>query len=291
MMQGLSGVLGVFSFILAFAAVTSIFDRKESIPFKSKTKTIVIMALMAVALFGLKQYVVDNHAETFDGDYRTVYLAVEKVNNEEFSKLVSTALADDKLTKNEFKEIKKASNIDFFDLKDDQPLNISESSITPIKIEPMGKMAISLNAGWGTDVLYMGIFIALIFVALGLFQFRDVPEALKAKDHDDLNDEELRQLRKVVLRPELRKQPRKAFVGVGSGLIVMSCAVLFWQTGSGDAHKKQLDEFFTANSHIPAVQEFKTKVYTNGKISDKEVVEAMNFPETFEKTDIINTLK
>ncbi|QIC71860.1 MULTISPECIES: hypothetical protein [Acinetobacter] len=290
-MQSLSSVLGVLSFILAFAAVTSIFDRKESIPFKSKTKTIVIMALMAVSLFGLKQYVVDNHAETYDADYRTVYLAVEKVNNEEFSKLVSTALADDKLTKNEFKEIKKASNIDFFDLKDDQPLNFSESSITPIKISPMGETAISLNAGWGTDVLYMSILIALIFIAVGLFKFRDAPEALKAKDHDDLNDEELRQLQKAVLRPELRKQPRKAFIGVGGGLMAMSCAVLFWQTGSGDAYKKELDEFFTANSHIPAVQEFKTKVYANGKISEKEVVEAIKFPATFEKTDIINALK
>lgn len=290
-MQGLSGALGVFSFILAFAAVTSIVDRKDSMPFKSKYKAIGIMALMAVALFGLKQYVVDDHAETFDGDYRTVYLAVEKVNNEEFSKLVSTALADDKLTKNEFKEIKKASNIDFFDLKDDQPLNFSESSITPIKISPMGETAIFLNAGWGTDVLYMGIFIALIFIAVGLFKFGNVPEALKAKDHDDLNDEELRQLRKSVLRPELRKQPRKAFVGVGGGLIAMCCAVFFWQTGSGDAYKKELDEFFTANSHIPEVQEFKTKVYANGKISEKEVVEAIKFPETFEKTDIINTLK
>lgn len=290
-MQSLSGVLGVFSFILAFAAVTSIFDRKESIPFKSKTKTIVIMALMAVALFGLKQYVVDNHAETFDGDYRTVYLAVEKVNNEEFSKLVSNALADDKLTKNEFKEIKKASNINFFDLKDDQPLSISENSITPVKISPMGETAIFLNAGWGTDVLYFSFIIALIFVAVGLFQFGDVPEALKAKDHDDLNDEELRQLRKAVLRPELRKRPRKAFVAFGGGLIAISGLMLFWQSGSGDAHKKELDEFFKVNSHIPAVQELKTTIYANGKISEKEVARVLEFPETFEKTAIINALK
>lgn len=290
-MQALSSFLGIFSFIIAFAAVSSFINRKEGMPFKSKSKAIGIMALMAVALFGLKIYVVDNHAETFDSDYRNVYLAVKKVNNEEFSKLVSTALADDKLTKNEYKEIKKAANIDFFDLKNDQPLDINEQSIMPIQIEPLEQIAINLNAGFGANILYFSFIIALIFVAVGLFKFKEGPEELKAKDIDDLSDEELRQLQKAVLRPELRKQPHTAFVAMGGGLIAISGLMLFWQSGSGDAHKKELDEFFKANSHIPAVQELKTTIYANGKISEKEVVIALEFPETFEKTDIINTLK
>lgn len=290
-MQGLSGFLGLFGFLAAFAAVSTIFDSAKSFPFKSKIKAIVVMVLIAVASFGLKLFVVDNYAETYDSDYRTVYLAANKLNHEEFSKLVSSALADNKMTKNEYKEIKKASTIDFYDLDKDQPLNINNQSITPIKLDGLGTSAVTLSAGLGTTVLYMGILIALTILAAGSLKFKRLREELKSKDSGDLTPEELRELRKSFLRFEFWKKPSGIYFIFGSALLTVSCLALFWQSASGDNYKKELDEFFKANSHIPAIQEFETRIYANGKVSDKELSEALSLPETLEKTDIIDALK
>lgn len=282
-MQSFSAFLGFFSLILVLGMVRTIFSKN----FKGKSKfyAVFIMAVLAVALFGIKTAIIDNKAEVYDLDYRQVYIAVDQMNNEEFRSFVASKMQDGKLSKNELKEIRANADIDFFELNPNKPLNINNQSITPIQLEPLQKTAVGLSAGLGSDILYMGIIIATMLIAAGLLRFKAIPQEIK--DKEQLEPKEIFKAMRLEFSPKF-KTP---FLIVGVLIGGVASVILMLQSDEGSNYKKEIDQFFEANSHIQAVQDFKAEIYANGKISAKELQQIVTLPESLEKADIIQALK
>lgn len=262
----LSVLLETMAILILFALFSNIFDSIMSKENKVNWRFQGIFLAIALAFLGLKYFVVDNYAEITDRNYRTAYYNLSKYENADLAKLAQAAVADNKITKNEYADIKnfaKSNGFDFSSLPSDAVLNLNGAEITPILLDDLTPTSMYIFEGFGKSSLWFGLLLSLCLFTVAFIRYKNA-------------------------------SPEKSSLGLFLiGLFFVACFFggNYYRSIAGNGYSKEINQFIEANKGISEIDQLNTAIKESKNISSADMVNILEMPAQIEKNTIIERLK